>query len=216
MINERLYYSMINTEKSEMLTIYDENLNPIGNRTRVEVHANELLHQTIRLWTIQNNMIWFQKRSETKKLFPGRLDLSVTGHIDPGESPETAVLRETLEEIGLDLSLNDIEKLGGIPFPFMRPDGKLDNEFANIFIYKSKTVPCFRISEEVSGIVAVSVQNYNKLIRTEEPIEGIMYKCDPNGKTPPVPTGYIICSPNSFCCLNKDEWKIILNVIDNY
>lgn len=200
-------------EKSELLTIYDENLNPIGEKTRTEVHDKGLLYQTIRLWTIQDNMIWFQKRSENKALFPGRLDLSATGHIDPGENPETAVRRETSEEIGLNLSDTDVKYLKGIPFPFTRPDGKLDNEFANIFLYRPKERPCFRISSEVAGIAAISVQDYDKLIRTGEPVKAVIYKCDPEGKQPPLQTRRITCGVDDFCCLNKDEWSLIQNAI---
>jgi NADH pyrophosphatase NudC (nudix superfamily) len=37
----------------------------------------------------------------TKDLLPGYWDTSVGGHMSPGESPEEALKRETLEELGL-------------------------------------------------------------------------------------------------------------------
>jgi isopentenyldiphosphate isomerase len=37
----------------------------------------------------------------TKDLLPGKWDTSVGGHISPGESVETALCRETEEELGL-------------------------------------------------------------------------------------------------------------------
>lgn len=66
------------TEKSELLTAYDDCLNPIGEFTRAEVHERGLLHRTIRLWAVQGGAAWFQKRADTKKLFPGRLDTAAT------------------------------------------------------------------------------------------------------------------------------------------
>lgn len=204
---------MANTEKSEMLTIYDKDLNPIGERTRAEVHANGLLHQTIRLWTIQDGMIWFQKRSEDKALFPGRLDLSATGHIDPGEDPMSAVLRETSEEIGLNLSEKDVKSVQGMSFPFTRPDGKLDNEFANVFLYKPNDRPCFRISNEVAGIVSISLQDYDKLVKTGESVKGTVYECDSEGKQPPRQIGRMEFGPDDFCCLNPDEWSFVANTV---
>lgn len=200
---------------TELLTIYDVNLNAIGERTRAEVHANELLHQTIRLWIIQGNTIWFQRRSMDKTLFPGRLDLSVTGHIDSGESSEAAVLRETAEEIGLSLSLDDITKLKGIPFPFMRPDGKLDNEFANIFLYKPEDTPHFHVGTEVAGLVAISVQDYDKLLRTREPVTGIVYSGAAYGRRPLIQSlsCHVMCGPNDFCCLNTEEWELVKNAL---
>ena len=126
-------------ESTEMLTVYDQNLNPIGTRTREYVHNNGLLHQTVRLWCIQNNQIWFQRRSESKKLFPGRLDLAATGHIDPGETPLQAVIRETKEEI----SIQDYERLIQTePEKFCCPNQKewdIIKRLTGIYLNKSRT-----------------------------------------------------------------------------
>lgn len=176
-----------NIEKSELLTVYNDRLIPIGDYTRAEVHANELLHQTIRLWIVHNDTIWFQKRSKNKSLFPGHLDAAVTGHISANETPETAVLRETQEEIGLNLSITDLKKLEIIPFPFVRPDGKLDNEVANIFLYRPKDKPNFQTSEEVDSMVAKSIQEYDNTINNK----------------------YSEIQLCNFCCLNEKEWLLI-------
>ena len=176
-------------ESTEMLTVYDQNLNPIGTRTREYVHNNGLLHQTVRLWYIQDNQIWFQKRSESKKLFPGRLDLAATGHIDPRETPLQAVIRETKEEIGIDLDPSDLTSAGAMPFRFYRPDGKLDNEFANIYLYRPKTTPDFKPGSEVRYLKAISIQDYERLIQTE---------------------------PEKFCCPNQQEWDIIKRLTGIY
>lgn len=198
-----------NTEKTETLVVYDENLKPIGTRTRADVHANALLHQTIRLWCVENDKIWFQQRSPYKSLFPNRFDLAATGHIDPGESPDQAALRETSEETGLNLKLEDLTKAGAIPFPFMRPDGKLDNEFANLYLHKPDTTPVFKTNDEVAGLGAMSLENYDKLLKTGQPVEIGLYTPDPNGKKPPVKTGTKLCDPDDFCCLNPNEWNLI-------
>lgn len=103
--------------------------------------------------------------------------------------------------------------LKSIPFSFTRPDGKLDNKFANIFLYKPKDRPHFRISDEVAGMAVISVQDYDKLIKTGEPIKATIYKCDPNGKQPPLQIGHITCGVDDFCCLNKDGWSLIQNAV---
>lgn len=197
------------SEKSEMLTVYDKDLNSIGTRTRAEVHANELLHQTIRLWAVQDGQIWFQQRAYNKALFPGRFDLAATGHIDPGEKPMQAVRRETKEEIGLSLNESDLTAAGAIPFPFRRPDGKLDNEFANIYLYTPDKTPCFRTSDEVVCMASVSLEDYDKLLRTGQPVRADLYQCDSEGAKPPVKTGEKSCGPDDFCCLNRQEWDMI-------
>lgn len=207
---------MPNSEKSEMLTVYDKQLNPIGEKTRAEVHANGLLHQTIRLWCIHNDKIWFQQRSMSKTLFPGRLDLAATGHIDSGETPKHAALRETAEEIGLNLKSSDLTNIGAIPFPFMRPDGKLDNEFANIYLYIPDKIPAFKTSDEVAGLAAISLRDYEWILKTNIPITAEVYKCDPSGQNQPIQTGTKMFGHDDFCCLNKQEWALVKTAVENH
>ena len=46
-----------------------------------------------------NDEIFVQRRSPTRRLFPGCWDLA-GGHVDPGESVEHALTREVFEETG--------------------------------------------------------------------------------------------------------------------
>ncbi|GGK93961.1 hypothetical protein GCM10012284_30030 [Mangrovihabitans endophyticus] len=48
--------------------------------------------------------IFFQKRSPARKLFPDTWDI-VGGHVEPGESVEEALRRETTEETGWQISV---------------------------------------------------------------------------------------------------------------
>lgn len=50
----------------------------------------------------RNGKIFITKRAKTKKLFPDRYELA-GGHIEPGEQPEEALLREIKEEINVDI-----------------------------------------------------------------------------------------------------------------
>ena len=47
--------------------------------------------------------LYLQKRSKNKDIQPGKWDTSVGGHVDYGESIETALLREAYEELGIKL-----------------------------------------------------------------------------------------------------------------
>lgn len=56
--------------------------------------------------------IYIQHRAGTKRLWPNRKTISVSGHVDPGETFEQAVVRETREELGIALSESDLRPLG--------------------------------------------------------------------------------------------------------
>ena len=51
-------------------------------------------------------LLW-QKRSE-EVTFPGAFDISAAGHINLGESPVEATIREAREEIGADITAEDL------------------------------------------------------------------------------------------------------------
>ena len=74
--------------------------------TRQECHNNpELLHQTVHLLIFnKQKQLWLQKRAENKDIQPGKWDTSVGGHMNPNETSDTAVKRETLEEVNLNIN----------------------------------------------------------------------------------------------------------------
>lgn len=54
-----------------------------------------------------DNMLLIQKRSKNKDNWPGLWDISVSGDVLPGETVNQAAMRETREELGLELDLSD-------------------------------------------------------------------------------------------------------------
>ncbi|MBR3318895.1 NUDIX domain-containing protein [Candidatus Saccharibacteria bacterium] len=63
------------------------------------------------IWFVKHEddktLVLFQKRSENIQ-FGGFYDASTGGHIDEGEDPLTAALREAREEIGMDLNPEEL------------------------------------------------------------------------------------------------------------
>ncbi|WP_233522994.1 NUDIX domain-containing protein [Peribacillus saganii] len=57
--------------------------------------------------------MYFQLRSEEKKDFPSLFDISAAGHILANETVEDGI-REVKEELGIDISMNDLEYVGVI------------------------------------------------------------------------------------------------------
>lgn len=60
----------------------------------------------------RDGAIYIQHRSPAKRLWPGRKTISVSGHVDPGETFEQAAVREVGEELGIELSESDLRPLG--------------------------------------------------------------------------------------------------------
>ena len=91
----------------ELLEIVNEKGQVTGVAPRFEIHGNPaLMHRVAHVLVInRKGQILLQKRSMKKDVAPGRWDTSVGGHVDPGESPDAAALREMKEELGVEGAL---------------------------------------------------------------------------------------------------------------
>ncbi|HBE41203.1 MAG TPA: hypothetical protein DDW27_08375, partial [Bacteroidales bacterium] len=95
---------MMKDNPVEIFPVVDENGNEISTAPRTLCHdgKSKLLHPVVHLHLFnEKGEIFLQKRALTKDLFPGKWDTSAGGHIQPGESAENALKRETEEELGL-------------------------------------------------------------------------------------------------------------------
>lgn len=151
----------------EVLKIFDQEGNPKGIATRKEVHKKGLWHETFHCWLISLHKgevyLYFQLRCEQKKDYPNLLDITAAGHLLANETVEDGV-RELKEEIGVDLSLNDLISLGIIKEQ-LNDEVLLDNELCHVFLYE---IPhsfdsFFLQKEEVSGIFRAKLQHFYSL-----------------------------------------------------
>lgn len=68
-----------------------------------------------------------QQRQTTKDLYPGCWDVSAGGFVSSGEDSADAAMRETSEELGLDLSKDSFS------FVCCEPFGKVLDDFYNVY-----------------------------------------------------------------------------------
>lgn len=131
------------------------------------IHQKGYYHHTAHIWfyTVKGEVLLSQ-RSAKKVICPLMWDVSVAGHIDAGETPKQAAVRETQEEIGLSISKNDLQKIGVFKCFQTYANGIQDNEFHNTYIIELKV----QISEltlqedEVEALKLVSFNEFEKLI----------------------------------------------------
>lgn len=150
--------------ENERLKIFDEHRNQVGAASRKEVHKTGHWHETFHCWFISRedgiDYIYFQIRSETKKDFPNLLDITAAGHILAHETIGDGI-REVKEELGIDLSLNQLVSLGVIKDRIVQEDF-IDKELGNVFLYQGEGVidECTLQKEEVSGIVKTEFYSF--------------------------------------------------------
>ncbi|MGJ8549955.1 NUDIX hydrolase [Winogradskyella wichelsiae] len=157
----------------EILDIVDKNGAPTGRTAlKSEAHSKGLYHNTIHLWLYTSKgEILLQQRSHKKSIYPLLWDVSAAGHIDAGETFITAALRETKEELGLELEPKDLTKIGTFLHETSYAAGKIqDNEFHQVYIAQL-TVPLNSLiiqDSEVEAIKLVSLEEFNTLLINSE------------------------------------------------
>ena len=89
--------------QQELFPLVDEEGNVVGSATRGECHGGTMwLHPVVHLHVFNSRgELYLQHRPLWKDIQPGRWDTAVGGHIDYGETPEAALLREVSEELGI-------------------------------------------------------------------------------------------------------------------
>lgn len=158
--------------KEEYLDVYDDNGNVTGKviiRGDKNAKLLENEHISVAVIFIQNdkNEFLIQKTSKEK----GGYFSSTGGHVNMGENPLDAIKREVKEEIGVDISNDEIKEYGFITY---------DMPLRYLF-YLRKNIDIKEVAlqkEEVEYVEFMNVSNIKKLIKSGEMLEshGIMFE----------------------------------------
>ena len=93
----------------QLVDIVDENDVVIDVVSREAAHKKRLPHRVVNIWFFNNNEeVLMQKNAADKRHDAGSLSETVGGHVDAGETYDEAAIRETKEETGLELRLDDL------------------------------------------------------------------------------------------------------------
>ena len=125
----------VSPDATELLEVLDEAGEPTGARkARRDVHRDGDWHRAFHLWVVHGDgYVLLQRRSRRKDLAAGKVDVSVGGHVRPGETL-LDVLREAEEEIGLTLRPGDVDYLLTQRSERRYDDGATDREFQDVYV----------------------------------------------------------------------------------
>ena len=153
--------------------------NKYGEKTgekieRKEAHKTGVRHRAVHLWILnQNNDVLIQQRSANKGAGANMWYVSVAGHIESGESIESTLVRETFEELGLDIShlTDSIKYLYTFDERTVHKDGTyIDDEIYDVFALKAD----FNISqvimqaEEVQAVKYIRYDDFKKIVLAKD------------------------------------------------
>lgn len=131
-----------------------------------EAHKKGLFHPTVHIWFYTaNKELLFQLRSSNKINYPNLWDVSVAGHIEAGETPIKAAIRETKEELGITISQTDLQPIGIHKSMVTHREDYIDNEFNYLFLcpLKQDINSLILQQEEVVAIKLIPFEQFNSL-----------------------------------------------------
>ena len=123
----------------ELIDVLTSDGFPTGIRkTKSEVHRDGDWHRAAHVWIVTpDGRVLLQRRSTRKENYPGQWDVSAAGHLSAGESAVEAAIRETQEEIGLEIQPADLRHVLTTREQAVLNDGRyLDNEIYEVFIVR--------------------------------------------------------------------------------
>ncbi|MBA4496112.1 NUDIX hydrolase [Paenactinomyces guangxiensis] len=201
--------------ENETLKIFDEHGNQTGVATREEVHRIGYWHETFHCWFVSRekgiDYIYFQIRSDLKKDFPNLFDITVAGHILAHETVGDGI-REVKEELGMDVSYDELVPLGVIKDCIIQEDF-IDKELCNVFLYPyKKTINDYKLQkEEVSGIVKAEFNAFCELWSGEKeeiPVAG--FELNQAGEKIPL---HRMAGKNSFVSHENTYFETVIKLI---
>lgn len=151
----------------EFVDILDSKGNYTGNTClKSKAHRLGLFHPTIHVWCYSvNGKILLQQRGREKKMYPLKWDVSVAGHIGVGESPEVGAIRETREEIGVQITNEDLEKIGVYKTEKHHSDTLIDCEFKHTFLCPlDENVELIKQESEVETLQWLTIKDFERWV----------------------------------------------------
>lgn len=158
----------------EFLDIVDENGLPTGKTVERKIaHRDGYPHRTAHVWIFRRHngelQILLQKRCMEKDSFPGCYDISSAGHIPSGSEVVESALRELKEELGIDVTEDELILCGKkhvIITDEFRLEPYEDNQYSTIFLmWKDIPEEEFHCQpEEIESVMWIGFEKCKKAV----------------------------------------------------
>ena len=174
--NGSLARAVLNGKDMELFDLLKEDGSISGAvQERSVVHREGSLHGTVHMWIVRNREegrhdVLLQKRSRNKDSHPGSYDISSAGHMQAGDTPLMAAVREMYEELGLQVEQEDLDYIGDHRGEFAETfHGKMfrDRELSHLYLYSQPVdIAALTLQEsEVESVCWMDVEECRKSIR---------------------------------------------------
>lgn len=140
---------------TEIVDIVDESNNVISSASVEDAHDQRLLHRVAGVFVFNTDgFIYLQTGNKYNKL-----DVSVGGHVQKGESYEDAARREMFEEIGLDVPVYQVST-------FLPKNARLGH-YWGLFTANAPEGWKFRATEEVASLEEMDIGTVKLKMQTD-------------------------------------------------
>lgn len=190
----------------ELLDVVEPTGTVIGQELRSVVHREGLWHQTFHCLVVRSGSparVVLQRRRAGTTSFPGRLDISVAGHLGAGEEPLDGI-RELREELGIDVDPARLVSLGRRMLADDAGEGH-NREVAHVYLLVDDTpLASFNLDPaEIGGLVEMTIADL--LAMLEDPMRLVQGQAvDASGTT-----WVITCSARDLVPVVDGYWVVL-------
>ena len=125
---------------TELVVLLTEDGTPCGTALKSQVHHTSTpLHLAFSCWLLDDaGRTLLTRRAATKRTWPGVWTNSFCGHPGPGEEPAAAVVRRSVQELGIEVEAVT-SLLPSFRYRAVMADGTVENEVCPVFTARIAT-----------------------------------------------------------------------------
>ena len=165
---------MLRGEREDRYAVVDDNGKPTGETVSYyAAHVHGIRHESAEVYIITpKHEVLLQRRSQHVLLQPGMWHSSASGHIVAGQTPAIAAQAEVREELGIQLSPEELVCVGKVRSDEVFDSvGVINNEHKHLFVVfrDIALADVHREALEVSELQLLPITEFIQKIETRDP-----------------------------------------------